>query len=54
MDRSSALQTEAVTTIGTYIREVILENFMSHEYSRIKLKKGVNIITGPNGSGKSS
>ncbi|MEM3041521.1 MAG: AAA family ATPase, partial [Nitrososphaerota archaeon] len=54
MDRSSALQTEAVTTIGTYIREVILENFMSHEYSRIKLKRGVNIITGPNGSGKSS
>lgn len=32
---------------GTYIREVILENFMSHEYSRIPLKPGVNLITGP-------
>jgi len=39
---------------GTYIREVILENFMSHEYSRIPLKPGMNIILGPNGSGKSS
>lgn len=39
---------------GTYVREVILENFMSHEYSRIPLKPGMNVITGPNGSGKSS
>lgn len=54
MDRSGTVQAEALTTTGTYIREVILENFMSHEYSRIKLKRGVNIITGPNGSGKSS
>ncbi|HDJ66190.1 MAG TPA: hypothetical protein ENF33_00535, partial [Nitrososphaeria archaeon] len=38
----------------TYIREVILENFMSHEYSRIPLKPGMNLITGPNGAGKSS
>ncbi|MEM0482385.1 MAG: AAA family ATPase [Nitrososphaerota archaeon] len=38
----------------THIREVILENFMSHEYSRIKLEPGLNVITGPNGSGKSS
>lgn len=38
----------------TYIREVILENFMSHEYSRIPLKPGINIVTGPNGAGKSS
>jgi len=37
-----------------YIREVILENFMSHEYSRIPLKPGINIVTGPNGAGKSS
>ncbi len=36
------------------IKEVILENFMSHRYSRIPLKPGLNIITGPNGSGKSS
>jgi structural maintenance of chromosomes protein 5 len=54
MDRSGTVQAEALTTTGTYIREVILENFMSHEYSRIRLKRGVNIITGPNGSGKSS
>jgi len=54
MDRSGAVQAEALATTGTYIREVILENFMSHEYSRIRLKRGVNIITGPNGSGKSS
>lgn len=36
------------------IREVILENFMSYEYSRVYLKPGVNVICGPNGSGKSS
>ncbi|MDW7977212.1 MAG: AAA family ATPase [Candidatus Caldarchaeum sp.] len=37
-----------------YIREVILENFMSHEYSRISLNSGLNVIVGPNGAGKSS
>ncbi|MEM2972921.1 MAG: AAA family ATPase, partial [Candidatus Caldarchaeum sp.] len=37
-----------------YIREVILENFMSHEYSRIQLTNGLNVIVGPNGAGKSS
>jgi len=36
------------------IQEIILENFMSHEYSRIPLKSGLNIIVGPNGAGKSS
>ena len=36
------------------IREVILENFMSHEYSRIPLTPGLNVICGPNGAGKSS
>lgn len=36
------------------IREVILENFMSHKYSRIQLGPGVNVICGPNGAGKSS
>jgi chromosome segregation protein len=39
---------------GTLIKEVILENFMSHEYSRIPFKPGLNIVCGPNGSGKSS
>jgi chromosome segregation ATPase len=42
------------STPRTYIREVILENFMSHEYSRITLSRGLNIIIGPNGAGKSS
>ncbi|MEM2211582.1 MAG: AAA family ATPase [Nitrososphaerales archaeon] len=32
----------------------MLENFMSYEYARIRLKPGLNIICGPNGSGKSS
>lgn len=36
------------------IEEVSLENFMSYEYARIPLKKGLNIICGPNGAGKSS
>lgn len=36
------------------IREVILENFMSYEYGRVKLKPGLNIVCGPNGAGKSS
>ncbi len=39
---------------GTYVREVILENFMSHVYSRVRLSPGLNVILGPNGSGKSS
>ncbi|MGQ9782292.1 MAG: AAA family ATPase, partial [Nitrososphaeria archaeon] len=39
---------------STFIREIILENFMSYEYARIPLAKGLNIICGPNGSGKSS
>lgn len=39
---------------STFIREVILENFMSYEYSRVPLRPGLNIICGPNGSGKSS
>jgi len=37
-----------------FIREVILENFMSYEYGRIPLNPGLNIVCGPNGSGKSS
>jgi chromosome segregation protein len=39
---------------NTSIREIILENFMSYEYARVPLIKGLNIICGPNGSGKSS
>ncbi len=39
---------------NTSIHEIILENFMSYEYARVPLIKGLNIICGPNGSGKSS
>jgi chromosome segregation ATPase len=31
-----------------------MENFMSHEYSRIPFKPGLNLVCGPNGAGKSS
>jgi len=37
-----------------FIREVILENFMSYDYGRIPLKSGLNVVLGPNGAGKSS
>ncbi len=40
--------------VKPFIREVILEDFMSHEYSRMRLKLGLNVILGPNGAGKSS
>ncbi|MCS7132643.1 MAG: AAA family ATPase [Aigarchaeota archaeon] len=53
-ERAAGSLKEAARTRGTYIREVILENFMSHEYSRIPLSPGMNLVTGPNGSGKSS
>jgi len=36
------------------VQEVILENFMSYEYARVRLRSGVNVVCGPNGSGKSS
>lgn len=36
------------------IQEIILENFMSYEYSRIPFNPGLNIVCGPNGAGKSS
>lgn len=41
------VQTPAIT-------EVVLENFMSYEYARIPLRRGLNLICGPNGAGKSS
>lgn len=41
-------------TQGTYIKEVVLENFMSYEYARVPLRPGLNIVAGPNGAGKSS
>ncbi|MEM3684442.1 MAG: AAA family ATPase [Conexivisphaerales archaeon] len=37
-----------------FIKEVILENFMSYDYGRIPLKPGLNVVLGPNGAGKSS
>ncbi len=48
------LGVKAVKKIDTSISEIILENFMSYEYARIPLKRGLNIICGPNGAGKSS
>ncbi len=53
-ERAGGLARAEAVARAPYIREVILENFMSHEYSRIPLRPGVNLITGPNGSGKSS
>jgi chromosome segregation ATPase len=45
-----------ITEPGTsiWLKEIILENFMSYEYARIPLKPGLNLISGPNGAGKSS
>ena len=37
-----------------FLKEIILENFMSYAYARIPLRTGLNTICGPNGSGKSS
>jgi len=42
------------TGTGFWLKELILENFMSYEYARIPLKPGLNLISGPNGAGKSS
>ena len=43
-----------MSNLTTYIKEVIIEKFMSYEYGRIEFTPGLNIITGPNGAGKSS
>ncbi|RLI05391.1 hypothetical protein DRO26_02365, partial [Candidatus Bathyarchaeota archaeon] len=45
---------EEKSTSKAFLKEVILENFMSYEYARIPLEAGLNVICGPNGSGKSS
>lgn len=37
-----------------FLKELIIENFMSYKYARIFFKPGLNLIVGPNGSGKSS
>ncbi|MFQ6086124.1 MAG: AAA family ATPase [Candidatus Bathyarchaeia archaeon] len=37
-----------------FLKEAILENFMSYNYARIPFKPGINVICGPNGAGKSS
>jgi chromosome segregation ATPase len=42
------------TTSKLTILEVVLENFMSYEYARVNLRRGLNLISGPNGAGKSS
>ena len=48
------LSTEQERAFSPPIKEIILENFMSYEYARIPLNKGLNLIVGPNGAGKSS
>jgi chromosome segregation ATPase len=48
------LQVVPETEQRPFIKEVILENFMSYDYGRIPLKSGLNVILGPNGAGKSS
>jgi chromosome segregation ATPase len=37
-----------------FIKEVILENFLSYDYGRVSLRPGLNVVMGPNGAGKSS
>ena len=37
-----------------FLKELIIENFMSYRYARITFKPGLNLIIGPNGAGKSS
>ncbi len=37
-----------------FIKELIIENFMSYKYARIPFSPGLNLIIGPNGAGKSS
>ncbi len=49
-----ALTTKEPGTSSIWLKEIILENFMSYEYARIPLKPGLNLISGPNGAGKSS
>ena len=44
----------AKESTSIWLKEIILENFMSYEYARIPLKQGLNLISGPNGAGKSS
>ncbi len=44
----------AKESASIWLKEIILENFMSYEYARIPLKPGLNLISGPNGAGKSS
>ena len=50
----AALTPKEPGTSSIWLKEIILENFMSYEYARIPLKPGLNLISGPNGAGKSS
>jgi chromosome segregation protein len=36
------------------LKELVIENFMSYKYARIRFGPGLNLIIGPNGAGKSS
>ena len=45
---------ESQTGGRAFVKEVILENFLSYDYGRVLLKPGLNVVMGPNGAGKSS
>ncbi len=45
---------ESVEEGKAFIKEVILENFLSYDYGRVLLMPGLNVVMGPNGAGKSS
>ena len=36
------------------LKELIIKNFKSFDYTKIPFKKGLHIVVGPNGSGKSN
>lgn len=54
MEAEKRIAPQRYRDVSPSISEIILENFMSYEYGRIPLKKGINVITGPNGAGKST
>ncbi len=54
MEEEEAKKLVVEETSKAFLKEIILENFMSYKYARIPLEAGLNIICGPNGSGKSS
>ncbi len=54
LEKTTAPSISGRTQKKSIVKEIILENFMSYEYSRIPIETGLNVICGPNGAGKSS